>query len=564
MVLTLAVHKDVGRFNWHSEIFADGAGYYAYLPVTFLYHFDYNRFPAGIDDSTGCGFIDHQQRKFIYKYTCGVAVMLSPFFAGTLLYSGIFGIPPEGGFSMAFHRMADVAAAFYLVLGLFFIERVLRRHTGSPLRYFLLLLIFAGTNLFFYTVRLPLMSHVYSFCVIAAYLWALQVFTEKEDWRSFILVAVTASLAMLVRPVNGIILLLLPFWNTGTAEAVGQRVRRLLAWRNAVSFAAVFLVIFLPQMLYWVYMFGSPLHYAYEGETFSNWANPRLAEIWFAPLNGLFLYNPGWVLFILGAVLMIIRKQKNGILLLIFFLLASYIISAWHSWFFGCGFGHRAFIDFIPLFAIAFGILAEQVFRIRTRIPGIAFLLLLAAMSGYNIRMTYAYSGCFSGSVWDWDQFSRIASRAGFCRTPSLPFKFTNDFENGTLSPGSYHSDSISRSYLKSIRFNATFSEGAGTPLWFFEFPLPFPTHADARVYVHAPGGTGGAMLTCRISRQGQTLFADSCSVDPFLQTGIAWNKVYRVFTFPADMPWDATILVQIENPAGRVFFADDLKVVYY
>src|SRR5512133_606933 len=202
LYLTLRVHSDTGRFNWRSEIYADGAGYYAYLPVTFLYHFNYEKFPAGIDDSTGCGFVDHEQKKFVYKYTCGVALLLSPFFAGTALVSGMLGLPLEGGYSEAFHRMADIAAVCYLILGLFLSGEVLKRYTGSLARYIILLVIYAGTNLYFYTIRQPLMSHVYSFAVISLFILAFHRYFERRTYNSFLLVAVSAALAILIRPVN--------------------------------------------------------------------------------------------------------------------------------------------------------------------------------------------------------------------------------------------------------------------------------------------------------------------------------------------------------------------------
>jgi hypothetical protein len=565
LFLTLQMHRNTGRFNWQSEIFADGAGYYAYLPVTFLYRFDYNKFPAGIDDSTGCGFVDHAQKKFVYKYTCGVAMMLAPFFAATVLISEIAGLPLEGGFSVAFHRMADIAGVFYLVIGLFFLGEVLKRYVSGPVRYIVLLLIYAGTNLFFYALRQPLMSHVYSFCVISIFIYAFHVYLERGTWRTFILVALSASLAILVRPVNGIILFLLLFWNVSSFRALNDRLRLLLSWRNIVSFLVVLLIVLLPQMLYWFYMFGQPVHYSYEGETFSNWTAPRLAEVWFAPLNGLFLYNPLWLVFISGIVLMIILREKNGILLLSFFLLVSYIISAWHSWFFGCGYGHRAFIDFIPVFAIPFGVITDRIFRIRTRIPAALMIILMVAMSYYNLRIIYSYSGCFFGSVWDWERYQRQLRAAGLYKHQGPSYVFINDFENGGISRNSYRDDSVSRSYNVSVRLDNKYRKGCRSSLDFYAFALPFPTHAEARIYVYAPSGTtSGAQMVCWIERKGQIVFQDSCAIDPFISRAGEWSRVFKTFTFAPAMPWDAVISVELRNPGGARFFADDMKVVYY
>lgn len=565
LFLSLQIHSTIRRFDWKSEIYSDGAGYYAYLPVTFLYQFDYNKFPAGIDDSTGYHFIDHDGKKMVTKYGCGVALMVSPFFGGTVLYSHLAGLPLEGGFSTAFFRMADVAAVFYLVMGLFFIFQVLKRYTGKLVRYLTVIFIFAGTNLYFYTFRQPLMSHVYSFCAISLYLYAIHLFLEKGSWRSFMLVAFSASLAMLIRPVNGTILLLLLFWNVDSFRALKERLRVLFTWRNIATFAIIFFLVFLPQMLYWNYMFGEPIHYSYQGESFSNWNDPKLAEIWFSPLNGLFIWNPVWFVFIAGVLLMIILRERNGILLLVFFLLTSYIIASWHSWFFGCGYGHRAFVDFLPLVAIPFGLITEKVVRIRTRIPAALMILLLSAMSYYNIRIIYHYSGCFSGSVWDWEMYRYYLRNAKLIQKQRPVYVYLNDFENGALGADYTWSDSIPRSYRQSVMFKYPYQTGCRGLLYFYQFAQPFPIHADARVYVYAPdGSTSGGLMHCVITREDRVLWEDTCSIDPFITVPKQWCKVHKKFLFPPNMPWDATIAVELKNPGGGLFFADDLKIIFY
>jgi len=40
LFLTFHIHRNNGYFNWKSEIWADRAGYYIYLPAFFMYHFD--------------------------------------------------------------------------------------------------------------------------------------------------------------------------------------------------------------------------------------------------------------------------------------------------------------------------------------------------------------------------------------------------------------------------------------------------------------------------------------------------------------------------------------------
>lgn len=54
--LTLNRHAKSELFTYHGELWTGKAGYYAYLPATFLYDFEARRFPAGVNQRTGGGF----------------------------------------------------------------------------------------------------------------------------------------------------------------------------------------------------------------------------------------------------------------------------------------------------------------------------------------------------------------------------------------------------------------------------------------------------------------------------------------------------------------------------
>jgi hypothetical protein len=77
--LSLNRHSKSGIQNYHSEIWADKAGYYIYLPAFFIYNFQVDGLPAEIDKKTGNGFIV-RDGKIITKYTYGVALLQAPFF----------------------------------------------------------------------------------------------------------------------------------------------------------------------------------------------------------------------------------------------------------------------------------------------------------------------------------------------------------------------------------------------------------------------------------------------------------------------------------------------------
>ena len=213
--ISLKIHHWKGRFNWESEIWADKAGYYIYLPALFFFHFDAKQCPEKIDEKTGNGFsLDHQKNKITTKYTYGVALMISPFFTATHFISRIFQKPEDSGFSLLYHKMVDLSAIVYLILGLWLLKKFFSFCFEPVVQYLLLLVIYAGTNLFYYAVNETLMSHVYSFYLFALFLYSMKKFLSQGQPNGFfLLMSLAFGLIFIVRPSNGIILLLFFLWD---------------------------------------------------------------------------------------------------------------------------------------------------------------------------------------------------------------------------------------------------------------------------------------------------------------------------------------------------------------
>jgi hypothetical protein len=159
LALTWFFHKDTTKFNDPHGLWSDRAGYYIYLPATFFYHFDTHKMPADMDVQTGGGFsIDTLNNKIDTKYTCGVALLASPFFMASGLVSRIAGYHSESGFSLIYMRMMGLAAVIYLVLGLWFLKRFLNFYFSQAVSLFVITVIFLGTNLFYYSLIDGMMS----------------------------------------------------------------------------------------------------------------------------------------------------------------------------------------------------------------------------------------------------------------------------------------------------------------------------------------------------------------------------------------------------------------------
>jgi len=565
LVLTFQTHRKTGNFNWRSEIWADRAGYYIYLPSFFMYHFDATKCPEKIDEKTGFGFtVDYRKNTINTKYSYGVAALLSPFFIGAYIVSPVLKVPGEAGFGVVYHKMVNVAAVVYLILGLWLLKQFLAYYFKPSLQYFILFFIYTGTNLLFYAIDDTLMSHVYSFFLFSLFLLSLKKFLDDStSYRYFVAMSVSFAFIVLIRPTNALILLLFFLWDVHDLNEIKNRIMVFLRFRHLASFVIVLFCIFLPQMIYWKYSTGNYLAYSYGNESFLNWKHPKLLEVWFSTLNGLFLYTPLVILIIAGMILMIVKKVPNGLLTLLIFIFISYIFASWYNWYFGCSFGQRSFVEYYAIFAIPFGYFIESSVRIRNLLIRSLVLLLIFLFSYYNVRMMLKFDKCFFGSTWDWGQFSRQLERASIFSFYKKDYTFDNDLENQALSYSFSISDSVHHSgmYCAKILPDKEYTPVFSVPMK--DLGEKLPRYINFDFWALNPGSLQNeALVVCSIDKGDTNLVWQSQPLAPIFTQKLKWQKITNRFVIPDGLKRDPVIKLYIWNPKKSVFFVDDLNVV--
>lgn len=409
LFLTLNRHNKSGSFNYHSEIWGDKAGYYMYLPATFKFNFKANNFPKNIDLKTGNGFtIDQKNNTIKTRYTYGVAILQMPFFLLSDLIGETLQLQPSG-FSPIHHLFINIASISYLLLGFLFLGKYLKNTFKTNVIYLVLLTLFLGTNLFYYSIDETGMSHVYSFALFSIYLYLLQRthFLSEYNLKKVILIGLVMGLILLVRPSNIIFLSLYFFLNINKKEDIIIRLKRVLSPSIFIPIIVCTLIIISPQLIYWKYAFGSFFHYSYGNACF-NWSSTNLLLTWFSPNNGLFSYTPFYFLFLIASIYMVKKKLQNGWAILLLFFGLSYVLSCWFDYKFGCAFGARSYVEYLTLFSIP---LAHLLKKINTfnRVKIISSWLLIFALITFNLKMTYSYDGCFYGEGdWDWRAYYEL------------------------------------------------------------------------------------------------------------------------------------------------------------
>jgi hypothetical protein len=334
----------------------------------------------------------------------GVAVMVLPFFLVAHL-AALAGAGPADGFSKVYYEMTYFASVFYFLLGVLFLFKFLRKRFTLQTTLVTTTLVVLATNAYYYALREPLFSHIYSFFLFSLFLWLTEILWQNPTTKKFLLAAVVAGMIFLVRPLNVIFLPVLLFLGLSSSGDFKARLRFIFRPLNVAGFILLFFLVILPQLLYWRYLSGSMFFYSYGDEGFIYWNSPKVKEVLFSPNNGLVLYSPAYLLMFAGMVVMIIRKEADRWLVPAIILLLGYMVSSWHSFHFGCSFGQRSFVDFLPLLAIPAASLVRWLSGIA-RPVFFTFLIVLTAYLVYvNISISTVYPKCFVKGFWDWEAY---------------------------------------------------------------------------------------------------------------------------------------------------------------
>jgi hypothetical protein len=333
--------------------------------------------------------------------------------------SSLFGYDADG-FSKLYPLFVNLAALFYLFLGLFFLRKTLKLYACSEFSIsFSLLVALFGTNLFYYCVVEPGMSHVFSFGLISAFLYLGKsyfiYFNQKYLLRSLILL----GMIVLIRPTNGLIVLSVPFL-AGSVSVLKTGISKALhAPLNLGLGVFLFAIIASIQLIIYKISTGSFFVYSYGDEHF-NFAEPHLLDLFFSYKKGLFLYTPLYLVSLWGCYFMWKRNGYEFITFVAFLFIVSYILSSWWMWYYGGSFSSRVFVDYISVFMIGLGIALTQMHSKFQRLSvGIILssLILICQFQTYQYRYYIIHWSDMNKERY-WDVFLRVDQVLNLGKSP--------------------------------------------------------------------------------------------------------------------------------------------------
>jgi glycosyltransferase involved in cell wall biosynthesis len=427
--------------HWKDErrvIEWDAISYYAYLPAAFIYNdlslsfADNYRGPHKFIVWPDKG----PEGRYVIKTSMGLSMLWSPFFL-TGHAAAILTGADAGGYSPPYKFFLLVSALSFLATGLVYLRKILLLHSSDAITAAVLAAFVIGTNLYWYTLYQGTMPHVYSFALISAFIWySIKWHSRgnKSAWPATRL-GLLLGLITLIRPTNIVIVLILMLYGVLSADSLRQRFRGTIAdYRLLAVIAIAAFAVWVPQLIYWKEMTGQWLYYSYGSNERFFFGDPAIIKGLFSWRKGLFIYTPLMVFAFAGIITLWMRRSPHALAVTLFVPVNIFIIFSWWCWWYGGGFGQRAFIDSYALMAVASSSLLSVAMvsgkkelkrilpagmsagrkMVRRLVPA-AFIML----GSFGIFYNFQY---YHGAI-HWDSMTREAYFDSFGRTrPSAKF----------------------------------------------------------------------------------------------------------------------------------------------
>lgn len=461
-VLSASLHYHQPEGTIVHNLNSDAQGYYAYLPTAFIYSdwsYDYY-----IHVAEGYGkeytmppFLNGTDYGFVNKYYCGAAILQMPFFGLAMLHAHITATPVDG-FSPVFTLWMRIGAWTWLMVGMWALFAWIKETLGQQIAAVVLVWLFLGTNLFYFTAFEFMLAHVYAFSLIAIFCLAVhRAAAGRANYHW--LAAACGGLLFVLRPTDTLVALAIPF-------IAGSRERLQVWWLSLINrfrWLAAIPIAMVPigiQCMAYKAQTGEWWIYSYGGEGF-DFLQPHFWQVLFGWRVGLFVYAPLLLLSLAGIVV----HRKNPFaagMWVLFILLNTWVISSWWAWHYEGTFGMRPYIDFLPLFALPIGwflVRINKKVRYSVLVASVFFVYLAQFQAWQRFEVMIPWSHM------NWDKYATLFLE----KNPKYRWVFSQQ----DFYPLPVGTDSLSTSYWVNGGWQARFASSSfsgvdesGVVLW--------------------------------------------------------------------------------------------------
>ncbi len=356
---------------------SDGTYYYSYLPTLLIDHdLDFtNQYAKLLARNTDASAGNAKPISAFNKHAIGPAILWMPFFLfghllAILLRAAGHSIALDGA-GYIYQAPTMIGSILYGFVGVLLVYRSCSRFFRKSSSASAAILIWLATNLIYYMIAEPSMSHACSFFAAALFLNLWIRYRPLPNLRQWILLGMAGGLVALVR-LPDITWLALPLLDALWATRADMKSCLKRQWKGFFIFGAASLTVFVPQIAVWYALSGSGKYYPHSGGYF-HWFAPEILNVLFSFRHGLYLWHPVLLLATAGLVLLYRKDRSMAFFLALMFAVQVYLIGAWFGWSGGHSFGSRMLISTIP--ALALGLAALIDWAIERNVLPVAGIL---------------------------------------------------------------------------------------------------------------------------------------------------------------------------------------------
>jgi hypothetical protein len=336
---------------------SDGIYYYAYLPTLLLDHdLDFsNQYARLVPENAKERIQLSATGRLGNKWAIGSAILWMPFFLighllAIILQASGYSISLDGT-GYIYQAPTLLGSLTYGFVGLLLLYRSCCRFFNRSSSAAAVILIWLATNIIYYMIAEPSMSHSCSFFSVSLFIYLWLRFRPLPRFHQWIFLGLAGGLVALVR-LPDTTWLMLPVLDSLPAllserKSLGRRLAGLLA------FGVTAALVFLPQIAVWQTLYGAPTQTGYiHGGARFYWFAPKILRLLFSMHHGLYLWHPVLLFGTAGLALLFRKDRIFSFALTMLFASQLYIIGAWYGWSGGDSFGNRMMISSLPALAI--------------------------------------------------------------------------------------------------------------------------------------------------------------------------------------------------------------------
>lgn len=312
----------------------------------------------------------------VNKYTMGMAVTYLPAIGLGYIICELTGVEHNNGKSYVYQHLLYYLGLLYTIIGLIYTRYILKKWLGEYTIAITLLIIFLGTNIYYYNIFEPIMAHPAAFAFLTAFVYYSLRWIWEQQYKHALLCGLTLGLTVLIRPTNAIVVLIPGIYlMLKNPEGIHIRSFGIKQWLQIGIIGFITLLVFTPQMIYWHHYTGKWFNYSYGNERFF-WDKPAILQVLFSFRKGWFIYTPIMLLIIPGAILAYAKNKTLFWSIMIYFIINLYIISSWWCWWYGGSFGMRPLIDSYGVLAVFIAYFIEYMLKQNRIILSVSILVI--------------------------------------------------------------------------------------------------------------------------------------------------------------------------------------------